>query len=131
MNHEEGTDPWFYGRPQRAPLGCNRVQSTHFHRTIASSTRALVRCVMKKMTVAMIVDLEMTFYLCTTMTLFIGSYNTTTQVGLPWKVATQEAIGDRYAGDQLQVVNVANQGNAKSMLMWHKNMQGWQGLRVF
>ena len=67
----------------------------------------------QKRTVDMFVDFKMVFYLCSTMTLFAGSYDTTTQAGIPWQVATQGAIGDRYAGDQLQVANVANQGNTR------------------
>ena len=63
----------------------------------------------------MFVDFKMVFYLCTTMTLFIGSYDTTTQAGIPWQAGTQGAIGDRYTGNQLQVVNVANQGKAKEI----------------
>ena len=73
----------------------------------------------------MFVDLKMAFFLCITMTLFTCSYDTTTPPEIPWQVATQGAIGDRYAGDQLQVANVANQGNAKnSMLIWQKKLAG-------
>ena len=60
----------------------------------------------------MFVDLKTVFYLCSTITLFAGSYNMNTQAGVPWQVGTQGAIGDRYSGNQLQVANVASQGNA-------------------
>ena len=69
----------------------------------------------------MFVDFKMVFYLCSTMTLFAGSYNMNTQAGVSWQVGTRGAIGDRYTGNQLQVANVANQGNEikkNSMSMW-------------
>ena len=65
----------------------------------------------------------MAFYLCATMSLFAGSYDTTTHIGIPWQVQTQGANADRCTGDQLQVANVANQGNAyeRSIVMWPRN----------
>ena len=66
----------------------------------------------KKGTVAMFVTRKMAFYLCPTMSFFAGSYDPTTRTGIPWQVQTQGANADRCTGDQLQVSNVANQGNA-------------------
>ena len=61
----------------------------------------------KKGTVDMFVGMKMAFYLCATMSLFAGSYDTTTQTGIPWQVPTQRANADRCTGDQVQVANVA------------------------
>jgi hypothetical protein len=119
MNHEDGTDPWFFGRPQAPPwdaIEYNQLISAGPLLPLLEQYATIGTMRDQKVTVDMFVDLEMAFYLCTTMTLFTGSYDTTTQAGIPWQVATQGAIGDRYAGDQLQVANVANQGNAKK---WH------------
>ena len=77
----------------------------------------------------------MAFYLCATMSLFAGSYDTTTHIGIPWQVPTQSTNADRCTGDQLQVANVANQGNTyeKSTLMWprKKTCKDGKDLRVF
>ena len=66
----------------------------------------------KKGTIDMFVRMKMAFYLCATMSLFAGSYDTTTHIGIPWQVPTQGTNADRCTGDQLQVANMANQGNA-------------------
>ena len=66
----------------------------------------------KEGTVAMFVTRNMPFYLCHTMSFFAGSYDSTTLTGIPWQVQSQGANTDKCTGDQLQVDNVANQGNA-------------------
>lgn len=83
-----------------ATLGCNRVQTTHFRKTIAATTREVRElrydACSKKRTVDKFVDFKTVFYLCTTMALFAGSYDTTTHATIPWQVATQGAIDDSY-----------------------------------
>ena len=66
----------------------------------------------KKGTFAMFVTRKMAFYLCPTMSFFAGSYEPSTHTGIPWQVQAQGANADRCTGDQLQVANMANQGNA-------------------
>ncbi|XP_044409083.1 uncharacterized protein [Triticum aestivum] len=83
MNHEEWADPWFSGRPQAPPW-----DAIEYNQLISAGP---LLPLLEQYT-------------------SIGSYDTTTQAEIPWQVATQGAIGDRYAGDQLQVANVANQG---------------------
>jgi len=115
MNHEDGTDPWFSQRLQALPFDLieyNQLISAGPLLPLLKQYANLGTMHDKKWTVDMFVGLKMAFYLCTTMSLFAGSYETNTQAGIPWQVATQGAIGDRYTGDQLQVANMANQVNA-------------------
>ena len=124
MNHEDRADPWFYGRPQ-APswdaIEYNQLISAGPLLPLLEQYASLGTMHHQKRTVDMFVDFKMVFYLCSTMTLFAGSYNTNTRAGVPWQVGTRGAIGDIYTGIQLQVANVANQGNEikkNSMSMW-------------
>ena len=66
----------------------------------------------KKGAVAMFVTKKMSFYLCPTMSFFAGSYDQNTFRGAPWQVQSQGANTDKCTGSQLQLANVANQGNA-------------------
>ena len=112
MNHEDEADSWFSGRPQAPPwdaIEYNQLISAGPLLPLLEQCASIGTMRDQKGTVDKFVDLKMAFYLCTTMTLFAGSYDTTTQAGIPWQVATQGAIGDRYTGDQLQVANVENQ----------------------
>ena len=116
MNHEDGTDPWVSQRPEMPPwdaIEYNQLISAGPLLPLLEQYASLGTMHDQKRTVDMFVDFKMVFYLCTTMTLFAGSYDTNTQAGVPWQVGTQGAIGDRYTGDQLQVANVANQGNTR------------------
>ena len=54
----------------------------------------------------------MTFYLCPTISFFVDSYDQNTFRGAPWQVQSQGANTDKCTGSQLQLANVANQGNA-------------------
>ena len=65
----------------------------------------------------------MAFYLCATMPLFAGSYNTTAHTWIPRQVPTQGANADRCTGDQLIVANVANQGPSCST--WQQAATGY------
>ena len=56
--------------------------------------------------------MKMTFYLCPTLSFFAGSYDQTTLTGAPWQVQSQGANTDKCTGRQLQLANMANQGNA-------------------
>ena len=99
MNHEDRADPWFSGRPQ-APFWdateYNQLISTGPLLPLLEQYASLGTMHDQKRTVDMFVDFKMVFYLSTTMTLFAGSYDTTTPTGIPWQVGTQGAIGDRY-----------------------------------
>ena len=66
----------------------------------------------KKRTFAMSAAMKMTFYLCPTMSFFVGSYDQNTFRRAPWQVQSQGANTDKCMGSQLQLANVANQGNA-------------------
>ena len=66
----------------------------------------------KEETVAMFVTMKMTFYLCPTIYFLAGSYDQTTIRGAAWQVSSQGANADKCTGNQLQLANVANQGNA-------------------
>ena len=66
----------------------------------------------KKITFSMFATLEMTFYLCPILSFFASSYDLNTLRGAPWQVQSQGANTDKCTGNQLQVANVANQGNA-------------------
>ena len=55
--------------------------------------------------------MKMTFYLCPTLSFFVGSYDQNTLREAPWKVQAQGTNTDKYTGSQLQLANVANQGN--------------------
>ena len=66
----------------------------------------------------------MAFYLCPTMSFFSCSYDPTTHTGIPWQVQAQGANADRCTGDQLQVANVENQGNA------HRKETNWRGHEI-
>ena len=54
----------------------------------------------------------MAFYLCPTISFFAGSYDQNTFRGPPWQDQSQGANTDKCVGIQLQVANVASQGNA-------------------
>ena len=60
----------------------------------------------------MFVTMKMSFYLCPTISFFAGSYDQTTVRGAPLQVQSQGANADKCTCNQLQVANVANQGNA-------------------
>ena len=66
----------------------------------------------KEETVAMFVTMKMSFYLCPTIYFLAGSYDQTTIRGAAWQVSSQGANADKCTGNQLQLANVANQGNA-------------------
>ena len=60
----------------------------------------------------MFVTMKMSFYLCPTIYFLAGSYDQTTIRGAAWQVSSQGANADKCTGNQLQLANVANQGNA-------------------
>ena len=115
MNHEDGTNPWFSQRPEAPPWDAaeyNQLISTWPLLPLLEQYVNIGMMHDKKGTVAMFVTRKMAFYLCPTMSFFAGSYDPTTHTGIPWQVQAQGANADRCTGDQLQVANVANQGNA-------------------
>jgi len=113
MNPGDGTNPWFSGQPQAPPwdaIGYNELISAGPLLPLLEQYANIGTMREEKVTFNMFVDMKMAFFLCITMSLFIGSYDTTTPPGISWQVATQGAIDNRDARDQLQVAHVANQG---------------------
>jgi len=102
---------------QKRPLGMQQSTVNSFMQGRCchywSSTQALVWCMItKKRTFSIFAMMKMTFYLCPTMSFFTGSYDQNTFRGAPWQVQSQGANTDKCTGNQLQLANVANQGNA-------------------
>ena len=115
MNHEDRADPWFSGRPQ-VPFWdateYNQLISTGPLLPLLEQYANIGKMHDQKGTVAMFVTRKMAFYLCPTMSFFAGSYDQNTLRGAPWQVQSQGANTDKCTGSQLQLANVANQGNA-------------------
>ena len=116
MNHEDGTDPWLSQRPETPPW-----DAAEYNQLISSGPLlpllehyAGIGTMHDKQRrkVAMFVTMKMSFYLCPTTYFFAGSYDQTTIRGAAWKVSSQGANADKCTGNQLQLANVANQGNA-------------------
>ena len=115
MNHEDGTDPWVSQRPE-TPLW----DAAEYSQLISAGPLLplLVQYVgigmmhdNKKRTFAMFVTMNIAFYLCPTMS-FSQILMTKTHSGGTWQVQSQGANTDKCTGNQLQLANVANQGNA-------------------
>ena len=115
MNHEDGADPWVSQRPETPPWDAaeyNQLISSGPLLPLLEQYANIGTMHDQKGTVAMFVTRKMAFYLCPTMSFFAGSYDTTTHTGIPWQVQSQGANTDKCTGSQLQLANVANQGNA-------------------
>ena len=117
MNHEDGTDAWGSQKPETPPLDASEYSQLISAGSLLPLLEyyagiGMMRDNKKKRTVAIFVTMKMTFYLCHALSFFAGSYDQNTLRGAPWQVQSQGANTDKCTGSQLQVANVANQGNA-------------------
>ena len=117
MNHEDGADPWVSQRPETPPW-----DAAEYSQLISAGPLlplleqhaciGMMQDNKKKRTIVVFATMMMTFYLCPTLSFLAGSYDQNTLRGAPWQVQSQGANTDKCTGSQLQLANVANQGNA-------------------
>ena len=116
MNHEDGTDPWLSQRPETPPWDAaeyNQLISSGPLLPLLEHYAGIGTMHDKQRRNSCHVRDDEDVILLMSYNLFLaGSYDQTTIRGAAWQVSSQGGNADKCTGNQLQLANVANQGNA-------------------